>query len=542
MSDRPEPFLKTWGPPIGLCLTLFAVAYSVGAVPAIMPRIVRDLDSSVGYVQGALVLLALVKASFAPTSENLVRRYGRKPIYFVGLSLFSIGLVATALSPNMGMFVVSYSLLSGLGATPLLGSPRDLVDRLYDDNAEKYGLLALAIASILGGLAGSLLGGRIASVWGWRWSLIPVLAIVPVIMWVLRSVPRDRLAPTTPIDWFGGLLSFLGFGLALLGISLVGEYGWWEPKQPLTVLDVVIPPSSIISIVPPLILVGVICLGFYGFWRRLQARRNEAALLRAGLLRHRPFLLGLLTATLHTLLSTGIQFNLYQFIPAYLGLNPFWTAIALLPYSLALLVVIIFATFKIVGRYPYKLILYTALTLFCLGILALYRAIQPTMTLGSLLPALIVMGSGSGLFLAQIGIATFANASPQQRAEASGIYTPFQNLGSALGRAILGTALIATASIRIVDRAIATLGETVAPEQRQEAIATLTRVIQTYTRTERRDFFDHLPAAIQPSLNPILNAASIEAMQTATLIALGLSVLCLVSAFFLPRRPIVNRL
>jgi hypothetical protein len=378
-------------------------------------------------------------------------------------------------------------------------------------------------------------------VWGWRWSLIPVLAIVPVIVWVLRSVPRDRLAPTAPIDWFGGLLSFLGVGLALLGISLVGEYGWWEPKQPLTVLDVVIPPSSIISIVPPLILVGVICLGFYGFWRRLQARRNEAALLRAGLLRHRPFLLGLLTATLHTLLSTGIQFNLYQFIPAYLGLNPFWTAIALLPYSLALLVVIIFATFTVVGRYPYKLVLYAALTLFCLGILALYRAIQPTMTLVSLLPALIIMGSGSGLFLAQIGIATFANASPQQRAEASGIYTPFQNLGSALGRAILGTALIATASIRIVDRAIATLGKTVSPEQRQEAIATLTRVIQTYTRTERRDFFDHLPAAIQPALPPILDAASIEAMQTATLIALGLSVLCLVSAFFLPRRPVTHR-
>jgi|GEM_PF-658194 len=536
---RPFPFLQTWGPSIGLCLTLFIVAYSVGAVPAIMPRIVRDLDSSVGYVQGALVLLALVKASFAPTSENLVQRYGRKVIYFSGLSLFTVGIIATSLSPNMGFFVMFYSLLTGLGSTPLLGSPRDLVGRIYDDKAEKYGLLALAIASIVGGLTGSLLGGRIASTWSWRGSLLPILAIIPVILFFLRYVPHDRPSRTLPIDWVGGLLSFMGFGLSLLGVSLAGEFGWWEPKQPLTILNVVIPPSSIISIVPPLIFVGIICLGFFAFWRRQQSR-HTTALIRAGLLRHKPFLLGLLTATLHTVLSTGIQFNLFQFIPAYIGLNPFWTAIALLPYSLSLLVVIIFATFKIVGRYYYKLVLYAGLSLFSVGILELYRAIQPGITLWTLMPALVVMGSGSGLFLAQIGIATFANATPAQRAEASGIYTPFQNMGSALGRAILGTALIATASIRIVDKAVATLGTTVSLEQRQQAIATLTRVIQTYTRDERREFFRNLPEVIQPSLNPILSSATIEAMQIATLIALGFSFVCLITVFFLPKRPLTT--
>lgn len=537
MSASSSSFLKTWGPSIGLCLTLFIVAYSVGAVPAIMPRIVRDLDSSIGYVQGALVLLALVKASFAPTSENLVKRYGRKPIYFGGLSLFSVGILATSISPNMGLFVVCYALLTGLGATPLLGSPRDLVARIYDDRAEKYGLLALAVASILGGLTGSLLGGRIASVWSWRWSLIPVLALVPVIVGLLRYVPRDRPIRSTPIDWIGGSLSFGGFGLALMGVSLAGEYGWWEPKQPLTILNVVIPPSSLISIVPPLIFAGVICLGLYAFWKRQQRRHDATELLQIGLLRHKPFVLGLMTATLHTLLSTGIQFNLYQFVPAYLGLNPFQTAIALLPYSLALLVVIIAATFKVIGRFHYKQVIYGGLALFCAGIWALYQSIQPGMTLGSLMPALLVMGTGSGLFLAQIGIATFANATPHQRAEASGIYTPFQNMGSALGRAILGTALIATASIRIVDQAIATLGTTVTDAQRQEAIATLTRIIQTYTRDERREFFQSLPNAIQPNLPVILDSSTLEAMQAATLIAFGFSVLCLGSAMLLPKRP-----
>ncbi|MEM6435181.1 MAG: hypothetical protein AAF773_15220 [Cyanobacteria bacterium P01_D01_bin.115] len=62
---------------IGLCLTLFMVSFHIGVVPAIMPPLVR----SVGYVQSALVLLSLVTASFAPTSENLSRRLGRQAIW-----------------------------------------------------------------------------------------------------------------------------------------------------------------------------------------------------------------------------------------------------------------------------------------------------------------------------------------------------------------------------------------------------------------------------------------------------------------------------
>lgn len=536
MSVQRTPFLQTWGPPIGLCLTLFVVAYSVGTVPAIMPRIVRDLDSSVGYVQGALVLSALVRASFAPSSENLVKRFGRKKVYLAGLGLFSIGLIAASVSSNIAWFVVYYALVTGLGATPLAGSPRDFVGRIYSEKAEKYSLLALAVSTVLGGLTGSLLGGRIASVLSWRWSFVPALMLVPFIVVLVQRLPHVRKNTAITIDWIGGLLSFLGLGAALFGISLAGEYGWWQPKKPFVVLNVIIPPSTLVSITPLLVLVGIVLLGLFAFWQRQQAQQRGAAMLQAGLLSYRPFVLGLVTAMMHTLLSTGIQFNLFQFIPAYLGLNSFWTAVAISPYSIALLVFIIFTTFKMVGRYPYKLVIHSGLTLFCVGVFQLYRAVDFDMTLWSIMPALVIMGTGSGIFLAQIGVATLANATPDQKAEASGIYTPFQNLGSALGRGILGTILIATASIKIVDQAIPRLDTAVTDAQRQQAIATLTRIIQTYTRAERREFFDTLPDTIQPFMDSILNTATIEAMRIATLTTLGFGIACLVLSFFLPKR------
>jgi MFS family permease len=452
------------------------------------------------------------------------------------LCLFSLGLIAASVSSNIAWFVVYYALITGLGATPLAGSPRDFVGRIYSQKAEKYGLLALAVSTVFGGLTGSLLGGRIASVLSWRWSFVPALMLVPFIVLLVQKIPHVRKNTAITIDWIGGLLSLMGLGSALFGTSLAGEYGWWQPKKPFEVLNIIVPPSTLVSITPLMVLVGIVLLGLFAFWQRQQAQRRAASMLQAGLLSHRPFILGLVTAMLHTLLSTGIQFNLFQFIPAYLELNSFWTAVAISPYSIALLVLIIFTTFKVVGRYPYKLVIHSGLTLFCIGIFQLYRAVDFDMTLWSIMPALVIMGAGSGIFLAQIGVATLANATPDQKAEASGIYTPFQNLGSALGRGILGTILMATASVRIVDQAIPRLSTAVTDAQRQDAIATLTRIIQTYTRAERREFFDTLPATIQPYMDSILNTATIEAMRIATITTLGFGIACLVLSFFLPKR------
>ena len=535
MAQEQRSLFQKWSPSIGLCLTLFIVAFNVSVIPAIMPRIVRDLDSSMGYVQAALVLLALVKASFAPTCENLIKRFGRKPIFLSGLVLFGIGTIATSLSQSIGMFVVAYSLICGLGATPLISSPRELIDTKHSQKAEIYGQLALIVSSIMGGLIGAILGGLIASNYGWRWSLMPQLIIIPLIAFLVRKVPRTVQIQTEPLDWVGGLLSFLGFGLTLLGVSLAGEYGWWFAKQQFKVLDLVIPPFSL-SIVPLLIATGLICLGIFTAWQRQQANQGKASLMRVGLLRYKPFLLCLFTASLHTLITTGMQFNLYQFLPAVLNLNPFQTALTVLPFSLATLVVVVYATFKLVKRVNAKQIIYAGLAMFSVGIWQLYSAIDLQMQPLDILPALVIMGAGSGLFLAQIGVTTFSKVQREELAEATGVYNPLQNLGSALGRGILGSILIVTASANIVDKVVTELGKTITSAQRTRAIQVLEKVIQTYTTDERRAFFSQLPAAIQPSLNPIINTSAVEAMRTSVAIALIFSIICLISAFFIPQR------
>ena len=535
--DRPHISLKPkdfWA----LCLTLFMIAYNIAVVSPIMPLLVRNFNSSMGYIQGALVLFSLVTASFAPTTENLCRFYGRERVFMVGLVCYGIAITMTALSSDISVLVVSFSILAGLAATPLVSAPWAIMDFAYDGKDEQKAALAFILASTLGGLSGGILGGFIASKVGWRWAFTPSIAVFLLVLLLGRSLPRTTLKLSKePIDWVGGLFSLGGLGSILVGISLAGEFGWWIRKRPFSIAGLVIPPFSI-SIVPLLLAVGVVSLGLFLFWQRRQAARG-ASLFRVGLLRKRTFVFGMLAAMLHTLVTTGVQFNLYQLLPTILKLNPFQTSIAVLPYSLTLVVVLgtLLMYLSIDQKIAPKYIIYIGLTFLGVGLLQIYSVMNPSLTALKLLPGLVIMGTGSALFLAYIASLTYSAATQDEKPEGTGIYNPIQNLGSSLGRGILGTTLIFFTSQGIVNRVLETMGSQLSQLQRKDAIDTLERMIQTYSGEEVRAVFAKLPAIVQPSLNTIIQTSAFEGIRVSLLVSLVLTAICFLLTTALPGYP-----
>jgi MFS family permease len=392
----------------------------------------------------------------------------------------------------------------------------------------------------MGGLAGIMLGGYIAYYSTWHWSFAPSLILLMIILRLRRFLPSLAITHKDPIDWVGGLLSFMGLGSILLGLCLAGEFGWWFAKRQVSFAGMVIPPFSI-SIVPTLIAVGVIFLGFFGLWQRGQARRSAASLMRMGLLRKRIFVFGMLTAMLHTLISTGVQFNLYQFVPAVLLSNPFKTSLAIMPYTVAMIVVLI-AVLKLLtlgDRIPPKYIVYTGIVLLGLGLWVLHQSISPTVTALGLMPGLVIMGIGSGLFLSYISALTYSIASLREKPEGSGIYNPVQNLGSSLGRGILGTTLVYFASRRIVDEVLQNLGKTLSPEQQSQAISKLQEMLQTLSQEDIREIFKPI---LPPSTYSLMRSINLDAastgMRSSLVIALVLTAICLFLATALPKFPL----
>lgn len=520
-------------------LTLFMVAYNVSVIPAIMPAIVGEFNTSVGSIQTILVLFSLVTASFAPTVENLCRFYGRTPVFLTGLIFYGIGIGLTVLSPSLGVLAVSFSLITGLAATPLVSTPWTVVDLFCKGKTGEQATLMLIVASAVGGLSGALLGGFIASRLSWRWSFVPSLAVL-ILVWMLkRSLPKLVNRSEQPIDWVGGLLSFLGLGSILTGVSLSVEFGWWEPKRLFSIAGIVLPPFAI-SIAPTLIAVGVILLGFFIFWQRRQADRSKASLLRGGLLRKRGFVLGMLASMTHTMIATGVQFNLYQFVPLTMLLNPFRTALTVIPYNVSTIIVVV-VTLRLLSlgdRFPPKYIVYSGIGFLGVGIVVLHRSLHVNETSLQLLPGLIIMGIGSGLFLAYISRLTYSVASEDEKPEGSGIYNPIQNLGSSLGRDILGTALISFASRDIVDNVLKQMGQTLSKGDRNQLIAQLQEMVQTQSQQEVREvLLNKIPSSMEPLIRSINLEAATSGMQTSLLIALVFTAICFLLSTTLPKYP-----
>ncbi|MBW4485993.1 MAG: MFS transporter [Tildeniella torsiva UHER 1998/13D] len=531
---RPPSFLDTWGRPLGLCLILFMLSYTIGVVQPIMPPMVQEFNSSVGYVQSALVLMSLVTASFTPTAENLSRRLGRRPVLGAALGLFALGLIVVVISPDIGIFTLGLAGLGGVAGAVLVSTPVALMDGLYPDEVtQKYGLVALAIAGVLGALVGSITGGVMAFDFSWRWAFAVELGLIPLIWLLVRPIAVPAPAQTLPIDWLGGLLSVAGFGFTLVGLSLASELGWWQPKGDPQTLAFVLTPFGV-SMAPVLMATGLICLGILVFWERVRLRQGQPSLLRLGVFSRRIYTIGLAIGTLHTMTTVGVQFNLFQFIPAVMGLNPVQTSIAVIPFTVAQLAVLLLLV-KRRPQFPPRYLLQSGLVVKAVGIALLVIAIRPPVTALGLLPALVVMGVGTGLFSTYITSLTFADTHRADRAEARGVYRPFQNLGASLGRGILGTVLVSVASYKIVDGIVAELGQTIDPEVRRTAIRSLQVAIQTLRRSERRDLFAQLPESIQPALKGILQTAAIEAMQSTLLVILALCLLCLGLSFLLPK-------
>ncbi len=526
-----------------ITLTLFMVAYNVSVMPAIMAPMVFELNSSVGSIQGILVVFSLVTASFAPTTENLCRFYGRTRVFTGGLLLYGIGIALTSLSPTIEMLAFSFALLTGLAATPLISTPWAIADLIYEDKAEELSTLALILASTLGGLSGALLGSYLASNFGWRWAFVPSLSVLILVLLLRRSLPHLITRCAQPIDWVGGLLSFLGLSSIFVGIGLAGEFGWWEPKREFSIAGLVIPPFAV-SIVPTLVAVGAIVLGFFGLWQRRQANRSRASLLRVGLLREREFVLGVLAAMLHTLITTGVQFNLYQFVPVALSLNPFGTALTVIPYNLTTVIVLVSVVkYLILGnRIAPKHIVCSGISLLATGIVILFHSLHSQITSFDLMPGLIVMGVGSGLFLSYVSALTFSAASMEDKPQCPGIYNPVQNLGSSLGRGILGTTLVFFTSQGIVDGVLQELGKTLPFAQRTRIIAELQEMLQTFSKEELRTVFaNQLPPSIYPLVRSISLDAATSGIKSSLLIALIFAGICFLLATALPKYPFCRR-
>jgi MFS family permease len=432
---------------LGLPIAIFASAQFVmvldsSVMNVSISQIVKDLDTTIQGVQLAITAYTLVMAALMLAGAKLGDILGRDRTFALGLAVYGLGSLTTALSPNLTVLLIGWSLIEGLGAALVLPAIVSLIAATYSgpQRAMAFGIVGGVAGAAIA--AGPLIGGWFTTELSWRYVFAGETLIVIGILFLRRRLRRAPAVEHPPkLDFVGVALSTLGLGFAVFGILKSSEWGLIEPRGALTIGGEEITPFGF-SAVPFLILMGLGFLAGFAMWEERRERKGLDTLLDRSLLKIDQLRAGLSTLAMQQLILLGTFFVLPVYLQVVLGLDAFESGKRLFPMSVSMFIAALAGPRLASGFAPKRvaqvgLLALTAASVFLLG------TIDVELRGTEFALALTLFGIGAGLLLSQLGNVIMSSVDTAKINEAGGLQGTAQNLGASLGTALIGAVLIA---------------------------------------------------------------------------------------------------
>lgn len=406
-----------------LALAQFICSFAGSNMNVMINDMSKDLDTTVQGIQVSITLFLLTMAALMIPAGKLTDKIGRKRCFTLGLIVYGIGAIISALSPGLWALILGNSILEGIG-TALLIPPVYILTTLYlPDIATRAG--AFGIISALGGIgaaAGPLIGGLITSAISWRAAFLFQALIIVIILLLSRRltdpVPAD---PDRPFDVVGAVLSALGLFVLVLGILAA------DTSVPLMIA---------------LVLAGIVILFLFFWWVRSRERAGKEVLLSTSLFKNRVSNIALITQNLQWVLLMGTSFTVSAYLQVVRGHNAIETGVIFTAATVGLLLTSLVAG-RLAKRFSQRGLILTGFVLCIPGVVLLIWLVAVSTTEWSFVPGLFLIGAGLGLMLTP-SVNVVQSAFPEKaQGEISGLSRSVSNLGSTLGTAIAGTILVA---------------------------------------------------------------------------------------------------
>ena len=406
-----------------LCTTQFLVVLDIAIVNVALPSIQQDLHFTQESLQWVISAYALVFGGFLLLGGRMADLLGRRRVFFAGLIVFTLGSLLCGLSWNEPSLISSRA-FQGLGAALITPSALSILTTTFAEGRERN--IALGAWGAVGGVgaaAGVLMGGILTDLLSWSWIFfvnVPVGAAALVLTPVLLNESRDLKVKS--FDALGAILVTSGLVLLVLAITKGHDWGWGSGR---TVGVFVVSAVLLVSFVvwearqaEPLMPLSI-------FRLRTLAAANVA---------------GLILGT--ALFAMFLMLTLYM--QQVLHYSPLKTGVAYLAVAgTAILWANVAA--QVVNRVGVKPALVFGMVMMTIGLLLFTRVSVGGSYVADLLPGFLVIGLGIPFSFIPITIAAVAGTKPEEAGLASGLINTSQQVGGALGIAVLST--IATSGL-----------------------------------------------------------------------------------------------
>jgi MFS family permease len=302
-----------------LALAQFICSFAGSNMNVMITDISEDLDTTVKGVQTAITLFLLIMAILMIPCSKLTDRWGRKRCFLLGLTLYGIGALLSAVAPNLGVLILGNSVLEGVGTALLIPPVYILATLWFSDLTSRA--WAFGVISGLGGIgaaAGPLIGGVITTGISWRAAFVFQALVVGTIVLLSRHIvdplPAD---PKRPFDIVGAILSGVGMFCLVFGILQAGSNN--------TLLVI-------------FLAIGAAFLAWFFLYVRGRERAGKEPLLSTGLFKNRKCNLALVTQNIQWLVLMGTSFVVSVFLQEVRGYSAIKTGVIFTAATLGILV------------------------------------------------------------------------------------------------------------------------------------------------------------------------------------------------------------
>jgi EmrB/QacA subfamily drug resistance transporter len=347
---------------------------------------------------------------------------GRRRTFLAGIAIFSA-------SSLLGGFAVTGSMLlaaraaQGVGAALAAPSALALLTTVFSEGSQRVRAIGLfTTVSAAGGAIGLVAGGILTQLATWRWVMFVNVPIGLAVWLIGRVVLQETESRHGHFDLAGALTSTIGMASVVLGLVEAGADGWTSPVT-LGALGAGLVLLALFVQIETRAEEPILPLRLFA-----NATRTTANVSR-----------GLMYAGMY-----GMFFFLGQFLQDVEGYSPLRAGISFLPIPIS-----VFVSSQLVSKVLTNRIHPKALMLSGLGLavvaLALSTQLHAGAGYGQIVVCLVLLGLGSGTSLVSLTTASLAGVDPHDAGAASGLVNVMQQVGAALGLAVLVTVLDATA-------------------------------------------------------------------------------------------------
>ena len=389
-----------------------------------VPNIQRNLNTSFSAIQWITGGYALAFAIGLITGGRLGDIYGRKKIFLFGVAGFTVASTLSGLAVDSSMLIAA-RILQGLGAALMIPQVLAImhVTFSFKERGKVFGMFGAMIG--IGAVSGPLLGALLTEwdIFGLQWRPIFLINLPIGIAGLMLGkiyISESKSPRALQLD-LGGLV-FVTLGLLMLLYPLTqGRDLKWSPW-------------GFVSITAGL---GVFILFIY--YERFKIRKNGSPLVELSLFRIKSFTAGMGIQLTFSVISSIFFLVWMLYLQIGLGWTPLHAGLSSLPFAIAVSAAAAISVQKLVPRFGRKVLQAGALMMVAGGLVFLWAVEQfgNTVEIGQLTPALLIMGAGMGLIVAPLTNVALSDVPKEHSGSASGLINTTNQLGLALGFALL---------------------------------------------------------------------------------------------------------